>query len=746
MTKEHIVTPKNNAKEKESVTSLCFVMPTYNREKTIGSALENISFQIANSKHREYLSILVSENHSTDKSAEIVERFASKYDFIKVVSPEQHLPSGEHNLFFALQHVTSEFIWSFADDDLLLPGAIDWIFENLSACESDFILINSQYQDADGTILRDRLLDMSNDIIYYPSFADIFAEVGPLTLLASFSSAIYRPKKLLEVDLEGYLRRSPIYAHVFAYLEAFSRSQAEILSVPLVVLRRSTAVAHWEKTAKRLGWYFLYPWTGGLATHLSYARTHGFISTSQYGFALNSNENGRYGLIANLLVQFTLQLDRAIEMGDPSEIPPAEDFAVIRSIVQDMPFVTIDTLDLLLWGEKYFAEVCTLLASDKGGKTVHGNSLLTTVETLDFGTKSVPWITKVKEKVSKKLHDVKTTPSYINFGTITQNTRPYTFMAGERYVVFQVATRFVVMKRSLYDEDWHIIKPNFLDFTANPPDWYIYTSLEEALKRYFHFDQENGEMNKTTENSSLQKILGIEPWSSYADMIEMEEIELFMKCIVADSELENVRKIINLIMGNENDKETVISEELFMLAPSRQNFILPEWYQKTYLPLTSGVERQIMDLNPILHYIMLGTRKNWSLSPYFDDFYFLRSMRHHKAIARDKSDASLDLVALARYFEQENTHECLEFFSVEFYLEQCKNKNVEVGGFPILHFLNMGISLGFKPHPKWSDEKYLDINPDVKQANPGKPYAGWLHWCMYGRFEKRNSGFTTRGE
>jgi glycosyltransferase involved in cell wall biosynthesis len=132
----------------EAVLRLTFVVPTYNREKTVGSAMEQLSLQIGKSKYRQNISILVSENHSTDRTAEIVERYATEYDFIKVVSPPEHLPSGEHNLFFALKYANSDFVWSFADDDLMLPGTVDWMYEHLLNTTADFILINSQYQDA----------------------------------------------------------------------------------------------------------------------------------------------------------------------------------------------------------------------------------------------------------------------------------------------------------------------------------------------------------------------------------------------------------------------------------------------------------------------------------------------------------------------------------------------------------------------------------------------------------------------
>ncbi|MEN9865655.1 MAG: hypothetical protein RL748_1245, partial [Pseudomonadota bacterium] len=485
-------TPQNEeeiALPTQVLPRLTFVMPTYNREKTIGAALEQISAQICLSRFRSQFSVLISENQSTDRSAEIAQYFAARHDFIRVVSPQEHLPSGEHNLFFAIQHVDSDFVWTFADDDLLLPGAIDWIFARLIESKADFVLINSQYQDSNGQVLRENILDMRQSVISYPSFAGIFTEIGPLTLLASFSSGIFRPQKVCALDLDSFLKPCAIYAHVFAYLEAFSQSQVEVWSVPLVVLRRTTATAHWEQVAKRYNWYLYYPWTGSLANHLLRAREHGAIRSEQYGFALNSNENGRYGLIANLLTQFILQMLRAIEVGDPREIPGKADFEKVRRVVQDVPFVSIETLDLLLWAERHFGDVCALLAQPGTPLKQLPNALGNTLQTFDFADQGAPWLAKIRDKLLEKLHSIK--QAYVNFGTMSSEGRPYTFIVGRKYVIFQLASRFVVMNGTVFQEDWRAMNPNRLDVTDQAPDWFIFNSFADALNRYFALEEAN---------------------------------------------------------------------------------------------------------------------------------------------------------------------------------------------------------------------------------------------------------------
>jgi glycosyltransferase involved in cell wall biosynthesis len=718
---------------------LTFVLPTFNREKTLGAALAQITSQIQRSKFRSSFSVLISENHSTDRSANIARDFASRYDFIKVVSPQNHLPSGEHNLFFALRHVDADLVWTFADDDLLLPGAIDWIYERLTTSKADFVLVNSQYQDSNGQVLRDRILEMNQEAIYFDSFAEIFTEVGPLTLLASFSSAIFRPEKVCALELDRFLVPCAIYAHVFAYLEAFSDSCVEILSAPVVVLRRTTATAHWETVAKRFDWYMYYPWTGSLAAHLLRARSHGAISCEQYGFALNSNENGRYGLIANLLTQFILQLLRALEVGDPREIPPKSDFEDVRTVVQDVPYVTVETLDLLVWCEKHFSDVCAFLSPPGSELQRKPGALTNAIQTLGIAEQAAPWISKAKNMLIARLHAIKS--SYVNFGTMASEARPYVFMAGTNYLVFQLASRFVLMSRKVYQEDWRSMQPNRLDPIDRAPDWFVFRSFPEALARYFELEHAGVTSEAEQSDRVILDTVSNAPWDALAEVIEMNDVQSFLEGVASHPGLSEVHRVLRAVYGRSTDTDEKV--DVFKLDTAWHGFIDPRWYRETYAPRTHGMEHELIQQSPLVHYVMLGSRKRWSLSPYFDEVVFNRE--HDARLAGKKAAPSLsDKIGLAKFFLSEWRGEVSESFSSAHYIEQCKQLGIALDASPVIHFLRTGIKLGLQPHPHWNETAYLELNPDVKRASGGQQY-GWLHWCTHGRFEKRPGAFGRKG-
>lgn len=725
--------------------TLCFVLPTYNREKTIGSALEQITSQILSSKFRESISVLVSENQSTDRSAEIARSFASRHDFIRITTPEYHLPSGEHNLFFALRKITTDFVMPFADDDLLLPGAIDRLYEFLLKSKADYILINSQYQDSSGQILRDRILDTIKDTVCYDSFAEMFSEIGPLTLLASFSSSIYRPEKVVALNLDDFLVPCPIYAHVFAYLEAFSDSPTEVISLPLVVLRRTTEFAHWENVAKRFGWYMYYPWTGSLATRLLRARSRNAITVEQYGFALNSNENGRYGLIANMLTQFVLQLFRALETGDPCEIPSCSDFRNIHAVLQGIPYVTVETLDFLLWGEKNFGDICALLAPHGSTLESMSNRLTNIVQTFGVSEYTTSWIPKIREKLIEKLRTVES--PYASFGTMSSDARPFLFMTGRKFVIFQLATRFILMSQTTYQENWRAMNPNCLDPVNYPPDWFIFYSFDAVLERYLEFERADAASEAEPDDRVIFKIAKTTPWNALEDVIETEDVQSFLEEVSHNPALKEVRQVLNTILGH-SDSKVNVKLDLLSFELARQGFINPLWYRETYFPLTQGMERKILQQSPLVHYVMLGARKGWSLSPFFDEFFFIGTTKLESKTDAKKTSLLSDRIGLAKYFTVGGESDISPFFLVRFYLEQCKQNGIVIEGSPVIHFLTTGINLGLTPHPNWDEAAYMRANRDVKLSSGGKPFYGWLHWCSHGRFEKRPGvcDFTMRGE
>lgn len=94
------------------------VIPTLNRCETLAHTLETCIAQEDGN-----FEILVSNNHSTDATAEVLAAFRSRDPRLRVVQPPRQLGMADH-WEFALSNVEGGFFMVLGSDDGLLPGAV----------------------------------------------------------------------------------------------------------------------------------------------------------------------------------------------------------------------------------------------------------------------------------------------------------------------------------------------------------------------------------------------------------------------------------------------------------------------------------------------------------------------------------------------------------------------------------------------------------------------------------------------
>jgi hypothetical protein len=185
------------------------------------------------------------------------------------------------------------------------------------------------------------------------------------------------------------------------------------------------------------------------------------------------------------------------------------------------------------------------------------------------------------------------------------------------------------------------------------------------------------------------------------------------------------------------------------LEPNRSGFICPKWYLDTYLNKINSSEVALITEAPVLHYLIYGQLRGWSISPFFDE---LRYNSHiNSRLFLDNDNIVFSNIGLSHYLKFQNDQaDFFKYFANDFYLQQLLEKKIiksttEYSACkPLLvHYLTKGRLIGLEPHPEWSESVYLENNSDVKLVRSTEPFWGWLHWCMHGRFENRISGMTT---
>lgn len=108
------------------MNKLSIIIPVYNGEKFIDRCLESILSQ-DNGK----LEIILVNDGSSDKSAEICDRYASECQAVRCIHKPNGGVSSARNA--GLNHATGDYIWFVDVDDEIADGAIDVIFSSTDA-------------------------------------------------------------------------------------------------------------------------------------------------------------------------------------------------------------------------------------------------------------------------------------------------------------------------------------------------------------------------------------------------------------------------------------------------------------------------------------------------------------------------------------------------------------------------------------------------------------------------------------
>lgn len=106
---------------------LTIAVPTYNGAKTIGKMLDILLPQVD-----ERIEVLISDNCSTDNTAEIVKEYMVRYPFISYEKKTENL-GADANFLQCMLRAKGKYVMLISDDDIIVEGAIDRITSFLEA-------------------------------------------------------------------------------------------------------------------------------------------------------------------------------------------------------------------------------------------------------------------------------------------------------------------------------------------------------------------------------------------------------------------------------------------------------------------------------------------------------------------------------------------------------------------------------------------------------------------------------------
>ncbi len=300
----------------ERAITLTILIPSFERAYFVRNVLDRFVDSIKSGSFSD-VEILVSDNCSSDDTESIVRQYQSVFSFVRYFRQSEHSDSGEENIFRALPQCRGEYVWTFSDDDVPGHDAIGELLPVLRTRDYSFILTNPGCHSVTDCILATEVVACSADMVEIP-IDRLIAVAGVVTLGCCFSAVICRRDDYAAVDWRFYRSISPIYSHVFVYLEAFREKRCIFLNRGLFSYRvGGTGEGGWRLFAERRRQPFRFPWSIGLVRLIRLARDKGFVPNEFIYDVVEHDLEGPFLLshqtIWEIAAQMVIWLDKKLE-------------------------------------------------------------------------------------------------------------------------------------------------------------------------------------------------------------------------------------------------------------------------------------------------------------------------------------------------------------------------------------------------------------------------------------------------
>ena len=247
---------------------ISFCIPTLNRGAFIGATLESIISQATES-----VEIVIVDGGSTDNTSEVVRQYQKSFprlryfrtdaSDVKATAPTPSNVGFDQDCSRAVELAQGEYCWLFTDDDLLKPGAISAVLNEISKGYS-LIVVNAQVMNSDvSKILENKCLRIDKNEVYSGS------ELEPLFNRAvqyiSFVGCVVISRDLwMQREKTRYLGTG--FIHIGVIFQAPLPAPALVIAEPYVTIRFGNA--QWTTRAFDI-WMRRWPNLLGSFTHIS---------------------------------------------------------------------------------------------------------------------------------------------------------------------------------------------------------------------------------------------------------------------------------------------------------------------------------------------------------------------------------------------------------------------------------------------------------------------------------------------
>ena len=208
-------------------TTLTFVIPTHNRPQELRIAIQSIVSQIAQNTTDTKCSIILCDNGSEKETADVIA------EFDETVSTIRYDDNTDYSVAFhrMMRAETEGWVWTFGDDDKLMPGALKFVLEQLNNSDDDLQFIHvaevSRWSKANG--------------LYKGTLLDLCRNIGWLEMTGFITGNICRANRLYKASQTPRWKEyaKSAFVHSCALLEELRDDQAVFFDIPCVSTQAS---------------------------------------------------------------------------------------------------------------------------------------------------------------------------------------------------------------------------------------------------------------------------------------------------------------------------------------------------------------------------------------------------------------------------------------------------------------------------------------------------------------------------
>ncbi|WP_028545629.1 glycosyltransferase [Paenibacillus taiwanensis] len=253
------------ARRRQPLLSIC--IPTFNRAPHLEHCLESIYSQVGNN---ELIEVIVSDNASTDATAEIANRFATRYTNMRVVRNTENI-GADPNIYRVMNLAQGKFIKLQGDDDFYVDGTLLPLLHVLHS-HGDCGVVQIFVRNGDGRIWSDVGMSVYLDITsIYATFItsivlrreDLERVEEPALFLQSSFNQLYLQYAILEKNPRFCIMNSCMFTYAgissdeYNFGEVIFRSYQSILQH---FVGRGLTPEDIRKEKKRTLFEYAIPW------------------------------------------------------------------------------------------------------------------------------------------------------------------------------------------------------------------------------------------------------------------------------------------------------------------------------------------------------------------------------------------------------------------------------------------------------------------------------------------------------